>query len=89
MYKLQFVNAYSQEILREVDYDSTDHIKSIIDSMEKRDSKLGMFLLDSKMRTLKAEYVSFSKIHKSKSTTYKLYFKVKLNDIQAMVKQVK
>jgi hypothetical protein len=86
LYKIQFCNVYTQEVLREENYDTPDQILSIIDDMENKvSSDLGLFLFDSRRRTLKAEYVSYKMIHEGKGTVYKLFFKVRLNDVQAKI----
>jgi hypothetical protein len=89
LYKIQFCNVYTQEVLREEKYDKPDRILSIIEDMQKQvDSKLGLYLFDSQMRTLKAEYISHKMIHEGMTTVYKIFFKVKLNDVQAKVRRV-
>ncbi|MGG1400570.1 hypothetical protein ABE288_22510 [Bacillus salipaludis] len=81
MYKLQFINADTQEILREVDYDKPDIINSIIEQFEE-ESITDAFLMDSRMRLFKADYVTYSVIE---SNVYKFFFKVKLHDVQPML----
>lgn len=86
MYKLQFCNAYTQEVLREATYDSVDLIQSLIDSAQKNvGSGLDGFIIDNLLRTLKAEYVTHSMIHEENETVYKLFFKVKISEVQARI----
>jgi hypothetical protein len=87
MYKMQLCNVYTQEVLREAVYDKPDMIHSLIDSAEKNVGfGLDSFIFDNQQRTLKAEYVTYSMIHESEATVYKIFFKVKLSDIQAMIR---
>jgi len=62
-------------------------IHSLIDSAEKNvGSGLDSFIIDNDLRTLRAEYVTYSMIHGSKETIYKIFFKLKLSEIQAKIK---
>ncbi|TDK55327.1 hypothetical protein E2K98_28580 [Bacillus salipaludis] len=81
MFKMQFINADTQEILREVDYENTNIINSIIEQFEE-ESVTDAFLMDSRMRLLKADYVTYSVVG---SNVYKFFFKVKLHDVQPML----
>lgn len=78
---MQFINADTQEILREVDYENTNIINSIIEQFEE-ESVTDAFLMDSRMRLFKADYVTYSVVG---SNVYKFFFKVKLHDVQPML----
>ncbi|MGF6950094.1 hypothetical protein QF028_002599 [Neobacillus sp. B4I6] len=86
MYKLQFCNAFTQELLREATYGKVDVIQSLIESAQKNvGSGLDSFIIDNELRTLRAEYVTHSMIHQGNETVYKLFFKVKLSEVQARI----
>lgn len=86
MFKLQFINTYTQEILREIDYDRQDKIFEVINDMEKtREQGLDCFLLDSQKRTLQCEFVYYSKVEEDEIIIYKLFFKTRLATVQAKV----
>jgi hypothetical protein len=80
---MQLCNAYTQEVVREERYDNPDVINSLIKSAEKSVSQgLESFIIDDQKRTLKAEYITHSIIKGTKETLYKIFFKVKVNEVQ-------
>lgn len=84
MYKIQFLNAYTQEILREESYEKPDHIESMIEGLKNAAGEI--YLFDDKKRTLVANYVSDKIVITDFNIIYKVYFKVKLSPIQAKIK---
>lgn len=87
MYKLQFVNTYTQEILREIDYERQDKIFEVINDMEKiKEQGLECFLLDSQQRTLACEFVYYSKHEEDGITYYKMFYKTRLAPVQAKIR---
>ncbi|MDQ6600746.1 hypothetical protein [Bacillus salipaludis] len=84
MYKLQFVNAYTSDILREVDYEKPDIINSLIEQLEERNST-DVFLMDSQQRLFRADYVSCKEVNEQDNHVYKFFFKVKLHNVQPIL----
>ncbi|MGG1679914.1 hypothetical protein ACIFOT_29980 [Neobacillus sp. NRS-1170] len=85
MYILQFCNAYTQEVLREVEYKSIEKVYSILNCFQDEHNQF-CYLLDSRQRLLKANFVSNIVIYQGKDTVYRIFFKVKLNIEQPLVK---
>ncbi|MEH7345552.1 hypothetical protein V7122_16985 [Bacillus sp. JJ1532] len=87
MYKLQFANAFTQEILREEKYDGQSFILEIVDSMEqnKRD-KLELFIMDNQKRILKAEFISHIIVREDDAKVYRMFFKVKALDVKLSIR---
>jgi hypothetical protein len=87
MYKLEFVNALNQDLLREQLYKEPEHIVSMIASLEKnREDGLDLFLMDHRKRTLEGRFVSHKVIEEEGLVVYRCYFKVKLAKMQAKVR---
>jgi len=86
LYKMQMINAYTQETLREIEYDKQDYILEAIESLEKnKRDKLDLFLFDDERRTLKAEFISHVVVRDENVKVYRLLFKVRLNEIQVPI----
>lgn len=85
-YKMLLINTYTQEILRELEFDEEESIVEIIKGAETaREQKLDIFMIDGQKRTLACEFVYYS-IHEGKKlTTYKLFFKTRLAPVQAKI----
>jgi len=90
LYKLQYVNVHTQEILREQDYETKEVILSIIDSFERAknsDLKSTCYIFDYRKRTLDAEFTSFNTYRDDDGTfVYRLFFKVKMAEVQAIIR---
>ena len=86
MYILQFCNAYTQEVLREVEYENIETVYSILNSFQGKNNQF-CYLLDSRQRLFKADYVSKIIIYQGNDTVYRVFFKVKLNEEQPLVKK--
>lgn len=92
MYKLQFVNAKTHEVIKEQSYRSKKNILYTIENFEynsryfKDEAKC--YIFDSEFRTLEAEYINYreTKDTKSRDFTYQLFFNVKLSEIQVPIK---
>ncbi|MEH7441119.1 hypothetical protein V7201_02180 [Bacillus sp. JJ1122] len=83
MFRVEFVNVFTQEILREVPYQDEKAILEIIDMLSsKPENSNDTYLIDSQFRSLDAEYVSHSKLEDDGVTVYKLFFKVQLSEKQ-------
>lgn len=85
MYILQFCNAYAQEVLREVEFENIEMIYSILNSFQDEMNQF-CYLLDSRQRLFKADYVSNTVTYQGNDTVYRVFFKLKLNDLQPLVK---
>jgi hypothetical protein len=87
MYILQFINTYTQEILREASYDNFNQITHMIEGFEKA-SKIDSpaYIIDNQYRTLNAEYMFHKVITEGSNTIYKVYFIVSLAEFQAKIK---
>ncbi|WHZ05846.1 hypothetical protein QNH48_14995 [Neobacillus sp. YX16] len=86
MYKMQLCNVYTQEILREEDFDTPDVINNLIHSAKKSDlDGLDAFIIDSKKRTLKADYVTHSIVTEANTKVYKIFFKTSIAKKQAII----
>ncbi|UQZ76189.1 hypothetical protein C2I17_17395 [Niallia circulans] len=86
MFILQFVDAYTQEIIREETYDKEDFIFEMIDSFHETCVKENdIILFDNKQRILDAKFISHKMIREADRKIYKLFFVVILSEIQAPI----
>lgn len=86
MFRLQLVNVYTQEVLREQDYKNNETILNMIDSFEdEKDKEEECFIFDSGRRTLRAVYVTHNICNDDGVKVYRLLFKVKLNEVQVPI----
>lgn len=84
---LQIVNVLSQEIVREEMYEKPDIIQTIIRSGEEQSkSKAQTFIFDENKRTLDAEYITHTIIEEGTDTFYRLFYKLKMAEVQAVIK---
>jgi Ni,Fe-hydrogenase III component G len=83
LYKLQFCNVYTQEVLREVKYPDTEYIKSVIEPLTNESNEF-CYLLDSQQRLFQANYVCHTVLHMGNETVFRVFFKVKLNAQQPL-----
>ncbi|RFU70360.1 hypothetical protein D0469_07095 [Peribacillus saganii] len=91
MYKVQFVNAYTQDILREEEYKEIMLILEMVSSFEQnkdKNEKLNnpSYIFDHQRRTWEAFYLSHVVVEEEKCRIYKLFFKVKMSEIQAIIR---
>ncbi|MEH7380290.1 hypothetical protein V7138_07400 [Bacillus sp. JJ1533] len=75
MYKLQFVNAFTQEIIREVEYHDRTYINKFLGILESADEDLIIF--DNKMNYYTARYLSHAIVHDGYTMIYRVLFKTK------------
>lgn len=87
MLKVQFVNAYTQDILREDEYESLEKIENMITDFERVNQQgLEIFILDNRQRTLESKYVSHSILKVGRSKVHRMFFTTKLAPIQAKIR---
>jgi hypothetical protein len=84
MYKLQFCNADTQEVLRETQCDHPDHIFGLVKLAEKS-LEFDAFVLDGQQRLYDADYNSYSIIYDEDDTVFRVFFKVTLNDKEQLL----
>ncbi len=82
MYKLQIYNAQTQEMLREKTYKKPDLILSLMESAETGQE---CFLFDEECRLYKGDYVTHSCFTEGAYEVYKVYFNLRLSDLQARI----
>lgn len=89
-YKIQFINAYTQELLREQIME-TEHaeilIKSLVTPKHPKLKDEPAYILDSQYRLLKADFVTHTSFIEDGINVYRLFFKVKLNEKQIPIKR--
>ena len=86
-FKLEFVNAYTQEVLRENFYEDASQIQDIIKTFEGTvDIDEDTYIFDFQQRALVAEYQNHSAMGQGNTLTYKLFFKVRLSGYQYQIK---
>ena len=79
---MQICNALTHEILREKTYKKPDLILSLIESAEKGQE---CFLFDEERRTYKGDYITHSSFTEEAYKVYKVYFRLKLSELQARI----
>lgn len=79
---MQICNALTHEILREKTYKKPDLILSLIESAEKGQE---CFLFDEERRTYKGDYITHSSFTEEDYKVYKVYFCLKLSELQARI----
>jgi hypothetical protein len=84
MYKLQFCNVYSKEVVREANYDNPEIILNLIESEEINNNQEN-FIFGNDRKTLKADYVNHKVFDKDDVKVYKVFFKVKFPGILARI----
>ncbi|MGG3561678.1 hypothetical protein ABES03_08740 [Neobacillus rhizosphaerae] len=88
MVKVEFCNALTRETFREVEYPNSEMPDSILAAFGQSDGQES-FIIDRDFRTLKANYVTHDIAKEDGNTIYRMFFTVRLNDIQARVKRKK
>jgi hypothetical protein len=86
VYKLQFINALTQDILREETFKDQNAVLSMIKSLERNRDLDGqdIFLVDNGKRLLSGKFVSFTVGDKDKEIVYRLLFDIKLAKFQPL-----
>jgi len=83
IYKIQFINEYTQEVIRAATFDSPETILHMIKGFEKTiNIDEDSYIFDSNQRAYIAEYLTHNKITEDNTITYNLFFKTRLSDIQ-------
>lgn len=83
MFRVEFADSDTHEILREVMYEKEDAIKEIISMLSsKNTAENPTYLIDKELRSLDAEYVTYSTFNENGITVYKLFFKVQPSEKQ-------
>lgn len=87
MYVLQLVNVYTQELIRQTEYDNPEAILSILES-ETHPKRQGVetYIFDDQKRTLTGTFVTHSVINVDEDIIYRLLYKVKLSPVQATIR---
>jgi adenylate kinase family enzyme len=83
MSKIQFVNAFTQEIIREEEIKDNTLINNFITSFEetkKRNQEVIIF--DHGMTAYQAMYLSHSLVKKEQRKVYRVFFRTKVSSIQ-------
>ena len=102
-YIMQYVNVYSNEVMREVVHNNTAHIFNCIQGFEnaeknretfknKLNKKDIMVLIDSNRKMWDAEYLSYRVNEDEKNDGmiyYRLHFKVRIREVQINFDKIK
>ncbi len=80
MAKIQFINAYTHEILRDVEQ-SLNSIQEMIGHFKSSNGQ-ELFLMNSSQKLFKANYVTDKMVIENGKDVHKVFFKVKVNDLQ-------
>jgi hypothetical protein len=89
VYKLQFINALTQDILREEIFKDQNDVLQMIKPMERNRDVDGqdLFLVDSRKRMLSGKFVSYTVGDEDGYMVYRLLFTVKLAKLQPLIKE--
>jgi hypothetical protein len=87
MYKIQFINTFNQEILREATYENDSKINGMLMSFEKA-SEIDepTMIICNNRKTWNAEYLFHKVIIEGNQTVYKVFFIVSLSPVQAKIR---
>jgi hypothetical protein len=88
VYKLQFINALTQDILREEIIKDEKIVKGMIKPLERNRDIVGhdVFLVDGRKRMLEGKFVSYTVGDEDSYMVYRLLFSVKLAKLQPLLK---
>jgi hypothetical protein len=88
VYKLQFINALTQEILREEIFQDQKAVLEMIKPLERNRDIEGheVFLVDNRKRMLEGKFVSYTVGDENGYMVYRLLFSVKLAKLQPLLK---
>ncbi len=81
MYKIQIVDAFSQEILKEENHEDLDAVTELFRSSQ-NPNVIDCFITDDKNRTRRGKFVTCTINEEDNGKIYKLYFKMKPENIQ-------
>lgn len=87
LYKIQFINTFNQEVLREATYNSKTMINTLIMGFEnacKIDEPT--LIICNNRKTWNAEYLFYKVITEGNETIYQVFFIVSLSPVQAKIK---
>jgi hypothetical protein len=84
---MQFINALTQDILREEIFKDQNVVMQMIKSMERNRDVDGqdLFLVDKRKRMLEGKFVSYTVGDEDGYIIYRLLFKIKLAKIQPLL----
>jgi hypothetical protein len=88
VYKLQFINALTQDILREEIFKDQKAVLELIKPLERNRDVHGhdLFLVDNRKRMLQCKFVSYTVGDEDDYIVYRLLFSVKLASLQPLIK---
>jgi hypothetical protein len=88
VYKLQFINALTQDILREEIFKDQKTVLEMIKPLERNRDVHGhdLFLVDNLKRMLQCKFVSYTVGDEADYIIYRLLFSVKLAKLQPLLK---
>jgi hypothetical protein len=87
LYKLQFINTYSQEVLREATYETNVEINRMLIGFEKA-SEIDepTLIFCNNRKTWNAEYLFHKVVNEENEIIYKVFFIVSLSEVQAKIR---
>jgi hypothetical protein len=88
VYKLQFINALTQDILREEILKDEKIVREMIKPLERNRDTEGkdIFLVDGRKRMLEGKFVSYTVSDEDGYMVYRLLFSIKLAKLQPLLK---
>ncbi|MGM0835419.1 MAG: hypothetical protein ACQEV7_04635 [Bacillota bacterium] len=87
MYKIQLINTYNQEILREAVKSEVEIERTVKDFQECSDNGGHTVIFCNNRKTWNAEFLFHHIVYEKRQTVYKLFFLVNLAHVQAVVKK--
>jgi hypothetical protein len=86
VFKLQFINALTQDIIREELFKDQNGVMQMLKPMERNRDLDGqdLFLVDNRKRMLSGKYVSYTVGDEDGYIVYRLLFSVKLAKLQPL-----
>jgi hypothetical protein len=88
VYKLQFINALTQDILREEIFKDQNGVMQMIKPLERNRDLDGqdIFLVDNRKRMLSGKFESYTVGDEEGYMVYRLLFQIKLTKLQPLIK---
>lgn len=84
---MELVNVLSQETVRTTKFKKPDVILNLIESEKNPDRKdIDTYIFDDQKRTLIGEYITHTMVKDGEDTVYKLFYKLKQSEVQAVIK---
>jgi hypothetical protein len=89
MYKLQFINALTQDILREELFKDQNGVMQMIKPLERNRDMDGqdLFLVDNRKRMLEGKFLSYTVGDEDGYIVYRLLFSVQLAKLQPLIQR--